>query len=314
MNVDETLSEVLRFILAYARYCTLIVTAVAAMKEQGMTEIVTEKSHRVAFYADIFYDSELSPAYWIPPANLDVDVILLGGDIHYSPQPFGVMLAEIRRTQDDSTRIVVVPGNGEYINQELSESREQYRAVVNAVPNATWLDDEAVVLPGGLRVIGSTLWSDVAPGDLDRYSEMLAGYGLKGVDNIRVGDRYLTLRDTNELHAAARAFIGRELRALSAAERAKTIVCTHFWPTLRPWTDDAGHPINGHPEAQWVQTIASDLDELIAESGPRFWLCGHAHTTYQAAIGATQVASNPRAGDGPGHVNPEFAESYVVEL
>ena len=44
------------------------------------------KSHKVAFYADIFYDSELSPAYWTPPANLDVDVILLGGDIHYAPE------------------------------------------------------------------------------------------------------------------------------------------------------------------------------------------------------------------------------------
>jgi len=149
--------------------------------------------HKVAFYADIFYNSELSPAYWTPPANLDVD----------------------------------------------------------AVPNTTWLDDETVVLPGGLRIIGSTLWSAVAEGDIDRCTEMLAGHGLKGVDDIRTGGRYLTLRDTNE---------------------------------------------------------------LIAEAGPRYWLCGHAHTTHQVTIGATHVESNPRAGDGPGHVNPEFAESYVVEL
>ena len=279
-----------------------------------MTEITAGQSHKVAFYADTFYNSELSPAYWIPPANLDVDVILLGGDIHYSPELLGVMLTEIRRTQDSSTRIVVVPGNSEYVGQELGEARERYRAAVDAVANATWLDDEAVVLPGGLRIIGSTLWSDVAAGDIDRYSELLAGHGLKGVDNIRLGDRYLTLRDTNELHAAARAFIERELRVLSGAERAKTIVCTHFWPTLRPWTDDAGRPLDGHHEVQWLHMIGSDLDELIGGAGPRFWLCGHSHTTYQVTVGTTQVASNPRAGDGPGHLNPEFAESYVVEL
>jgi Calcineurin-like phosphoesterase len=272
------------------------------------------KSHKAAFYADIFYNSELSPAYWTPPANLDVDVILLGGDIHYSPEGLGAMLAEIRQAQDSATRIVVVPGNGEFADQELGESRARYRAVVNAIPNTTWLDDETVVLPGGLRIIGSTLWSAVAEGELDRYSEMLARYGLKGVDDIRLGDRYLTLRDTNELHTAARDFIARELRALSSAERAQTIVCTHFWPTLRPWTDEAGRPLADPPESQWLQTMASGLDELIAESGPRFWLCGHAHTTHHVTIGATQVASNPRAGDGPGHVNPEFAESYVVEL
>jgi Icc-related predicted phosphoesterase len=272
------------------------------------------KSHKVAFYADIFYNSELSPAYWTPPANLDVDVILLGGDIHYSPEGLGAMLTEIRQTQDSATRIVVVPGNGEYVDQELADSRGRYRAIADAIPNTTWLDDETVVLPGGLRIIGSTLWSEVAAGDIGRYSEMLAGHGLKGVDDIRLGDRYLTLRDTNELHTAARGFIARELRALSGAERAKTIVCTHFWPTLRPWTDEAGRPLDGHPESQWLHMTGSGLDGLIAESGPRFWLCGHAHTTHQVTIGATEVASNPRAGDGPGHVNREFAESYVVEL
>lgn len=275
---------------------------------------MTSDTHKVAFYADIFYDSELSPAYWTPPANLDADVILLGGDIHYSPEGLGAMLAEIRRSQDSATRIVVVPGNGEYVRQELVESRARYRAVADAIPNTTWLDDETIVLPGGLRIVGSTLWSAVAEGDIGHYTGMLAAEGLQGVDDIRLGDRYLTLRDTNELHAAARAFIARELRALSGAERAKTVVCTHFWPTLRPWTDKAGRPLDGGEEAQWLPMIGSGLDDLIAECGPRFWLCGHAHTTHQVTIGATLVASNPRAGDGPGHVNPEFAENCVLEL
>lgn len=270
---------------------------------------MTSGQHKVAFYADIFYNSELSPAYWIPPANLGVEAILLGGDIHYSPRELGAMLAEIRQTQPDTTRIIVVPGNGEYVDQELGESRRQYRAAVESIPNAAFLDDETMLLPGGLRIIGSTLWSNVAEDQFDHYSKMLAEYGLKGVDNIRLGDRYLTLRDTNELHLAARKFIAGELQGLSEAERYETIVCTHFWPTLRPWQDRPDHP-----ESQWLQMTGSDLDDLIAESGPRYWLCGHAHTTHQVTIGTTRIWSNPRAGDGSGHVNPEFAESYVVEL
>ncbi len=264
--------------------------------------------HKVAFYADIFYNSELSPAYWIPSANLDVEAIVLGGDIHYSPRGLGDMLAEMRR-QQGGTPIIVVPGNGEYLGQELGESRGQYRAAVAAVENATFLDDETIVLPTGLRIIGSTLWSQVAEDQLDHYGQMLADYGLKGVDDIRLGERYLTLRDTNDLHAAAREFIASELRCLSEADRGETIVCTHFWPTLRPWQDQPDDP-----ESKWLQMTGSDLDDLIAESGPRYWLCGHAHTTHQVTIGTTTVWSNPRAGDGPGHVNPEFADSLVVEL
>jgi hypothetical protein len=271
---------------------------------------VKSQLHRVAFYADIFYQSELSPAYWIPPANLDVEAILLGGDIHYSPQGLGAMLSEIRETQPDTTWIIVVPGNGEYIDQELAESRQQYRAAVESVPNTCFLDDDAVVLPNGVRIIGSTLWSLVPDSDIDGYAAMLLSeYGMQGVDNIRLGSRDLTLRDTNELHQAARSFIAGELRSLSAAEREKTIVCTHFWPTLQPWLDRPDDP-----DFRWLHMVGSDMDALLAESGPRFWLCGHAHTTQNVTIGDTLVSSNPRAGDGEGNVNPEFVESYVVEL
>lgn len=285
---------------------------------------MTTEPHRIAFYADIFYNSEHTPAYWIPPSDLDVEAILLGGDIHYSPGQLGTMLEEIRATQNDDTQIVMVPGNGEYLDQELEQSRQEYRESVDRVPNAVFLDDEAVTLPTGLKVIGSTLWSRVDEDKIDAYTEMLAGYGLLGVDNIRVDGRYLTLRDTNEMHERARSFITDQLRPLSPEDRQNTIVCTHFWPTLQPWlksSEETG-PNGGTPDEdgedgageKWYQMVGSDLDSLIAEAGPKFWLCGHAHETKHVAIGETEVASNPRAGSGPGHVNPEFVESYVLEV
>jgi Icc-related predicted phosphoesterase len=265
---------------------------------------VASQPHKIAFYADLFYDDPLSPDYWIPPANLDVAAILLGGDIHYLPEHLGAMLEDISKTQRDDTLIIVVPGNGEYVNQELGESRREYRAAVEAVPGAVFLDNDVAELPGGLRIIGSTLWSHVPADQIDAYNKMFADNGWVGVDgdNIRLGDRVMTLQDTNEQHRQARSFLEHQLRALSPAERDKTIVCTHYWPTLQPFAGPERH-ITG-----------SDLDALIAECGPRFWLCGHAHTTHHVTIGNTQISSNPRAGDGPGNVNPDFADSYVVEL
>jgi hypothetical protein len=145
--------------------------------------------------------------------------------------------------------------------------------------------------------------------DTNRRRLLRAGVGTSFQDNIRLGDRFLTLRDTNELHRQARSFLEGQFRGLSSAERDKTIVCTHFWPTLRPWTG-----ADGQPESEWYRLTGSDLDGLIAECGPRLWLCGHAHTTHHVTIGTTQISSNPRAGDGPGNINPDFRESYVVEL
>ena len=270
---------------------------------------MSSQPRKIAFYADIFYNSELSPAYWIPPADLDVEAILLGGDIHYSPEHLGRMLRSIRDTQRAATQIIVVPGNGEYVDQELTQARREYRAAVAAVPNAVFLDDDVIELAGGGRVIGSTLWSHVPDEEIGRYNEMLADEGLQGVDNIRLDDRFLTLQDTNELHRQSRSFVEERLRVLSPAERDQTIVCTHFWPTLRPWTGTGGD--QGEP---WYYMTGSDLDSLIAECGPRRWLCGHAHTTHRVTIGTTQISSNPRAGDGQGNLNPDFLETYFIEL
>jgi hypothetical protein len=257
--------------------------------------------HKIAFYADTFYDSPRSPAYWIPPAHLDVEAILLGGDIHYRPQYLGDMLREIRASQHDDTVLVVVPGNGEYVSQELGQARRQYRSAVAAVPNALFLDNDTAVLPTGLRIIGSTLWSHVPEHELAAYTRM----GI-GDDHIRLGERPMTLEDNNELHRQARSFLEEQLRSLTPAERDETIVCTHHWPTLGPLREPGGQPLS------YLYIAGSDLDALIADCGPRYWLCGHEHVTHHVTIGATRISSNPRAGDGPDHVNPAFEEHFVV--
>lgn len=277
---------------------------------------MTAKVSRIAFYADIFYDHVLSAPYWIPPADLDVEAIILGGDIHYSPDHLAAMLKEIRDRQKPETQLIVVPGNGEYVDLELNESRKAYRAAVARVPNATFLDDESTVLPSGLRVIGSTLWSMIDADKIDAYHKMMTDrHGMTGVDNIRLGDRYLTFADTNVLHLQARDFIENELQGLSEAERDKTIVCTHFWPTLRPWIGPDGKIVPSFSvETDSYQVVGSNLDTLIERCGPKLWLCGHVHETKDFTIGGTRILCNPRTGGGPNNVNPDFRERCIVEL
>jgi len=268
---------------------------------------VPSKTLRVAFYADITYNAEGYRTNWIPPENLDVDAILLGGDIHYQPELLASMFQSIHRTQRSTTQIVYVPGNGEHCHQELSESRRAYRAAVADVPNAVILDNEVFELSPDHRVIGSTLWSPIPKSERPHYEARLVKHGLSGVDDIRLGSRWLTWDDVDELYAEARSFIEKELRKLSPAERAKTIVCTHYWPTLRPWLEMSD-------VSEYIYEIASDMDAMIAEVGPKFWLCGHAHVVKSVTIGSTQVSSNPYVWDRPNAVNPDFNDKFIIEF
>jgi hypothetical protein len=271
---------------------------------------MTSTTHRIAFYADIFYDHRLSGPYWIPPANLDVEAILLGGDINYTPERLAAMLQEIRESQHQDTHIVAVPGNGEYINFELSETRARYRDLIEALPNTHFLDDRAIVLPSGVRVIGSTLWSHIPPELVEAFEEWVQSDEGEGGDKIRLGERPLTIDDSNELHSKAVAFIERELKGLSAEERRRTVVCTHYWPTARPWLSAAGEVML----PAWWPGALTDLDALITDCGPGAWLCGHIHECKHVTVAQTLVAANARTGDGPDNVNPDFRDRYVVEL
>lgn len=76
----------------------------------------------------------------------------------------------------------------------------------------------------------------------------------------------------------------------------------------------SGHRGPGQQPPADRYITGSDLDALIAECGPRLWLCGHAHTTDHVTVGNTRISANPRAGDGPGNVNPDFVDSCVLDL
>jgi hypothetical protein len=86
-----------------------------------------------------------------------------------------------------------------------------YAELVAEIPNAIVLDDAAVDLPSGLRVIGSTLWSFVDAEEATRITAAPAELVHEGVDMIRIGERLMTWDDATQVHLRARAFIEGEL-------------------------------------------------------------------------------------------------------
>jgi Calcineurin-like phosphoesterase len=278
-------------------------------------------SHRIALFSDIHYPNVITKwEPWIPQADLDVEAIVLAGDIHGTPDHLRDMLQNIRDTQRPETTLVVVPGNGDFLGQELEESRAGYRTAVASIDNAVFVDDAVYTLPSGVRIIGSVLWDEPTAEEGRKIMKMFEDAGFTGVDGIRIEGKPLTLNETIGFHRHARAFIEDELRKLSHEQRRATIVCTHFWPRLA-----ASRAVLPFEEAELIGDDADRLymDEFIKEHGPRFWFVGHIHECVDFAVGNTRVICNARLGekivhDDPNVVeygtSPHFDDAFVIEF
>ena len=65
----------------------------------------------------------------------------------------------------------------------------------------------------------------------------------------------------------------------------------------------------------WAQdkTDASNLDEIVENSGAALWLHGHTHVSQDYWIGSTRVVCNPRGYAGY-ELNPDFDPNLVVAV
>ena len=78
---------------------------------------------RIAFFADLRYDPKYKMADYTPPENLDVEAVLLGGDIEYRPEPLVKLIEEFKEKQRPGTLIVHIPGNEEHAGHDIAESK-----------------------------------------------------------------------------------------------------------------------------------------------------------------------------------------------
>lgn len=214
---------------------------------------------------------------WTPPAT-GADVVILAGDIDNGTR--AIDWAE--RTFPDQT-VLYVPGNHEFYDGDLGEVREALAARSAASPNVRTLDD-GTWASGGVRFIGTTLWTDFELFGADQREPAIAE-SLKYVVDFRAigdgpGQRFTPARSL-ALHAASLAFLEQALRAPHDGD---TVVVTHHGP----------HPASVHP--RWAADLTSaafvsDLTRLMGKA--RLWVHGHTHDSFDYEIGGTRVIANP---------------------
>jgi hypothetical protein len=232
------------------------------------------------------------------------DVLVLAGDIDRG-------LRAIERFARWPVPVLYLAGNHEYYDSPWEQLRADMRRAA-AGTSVRFLDNDVVTL-GGVRFLGSTLWTDYGLPGASQTDAMAAAEDFL-LDHRRIQTRSGPFRAAQALeeHLRSRAWLAGEL----ARDRTTpTVVVTHHGPhPASVHARFAGSPING--------AFVSDLTELVEQAN--LWLHGHVHDSFDYRVGRCRVVCNPRgyaqnrkeaaSVDELRFENPAFAGDLLIEL
>jgi predicted phosphodiesterase len=229
---------------------------------------------------------ERDPGF-VPVAAPGADVLVLAGDVgsyqagsRLTGDDFGLGRFSPLRPDAPWRQVLYVPGNHEFDGLEFAPTYARLRATCEAL-GITWLEQEVVVI-GGVRFVGSTLWADFDA--LAATQKTLTGQ-LKARDKaFRAANFYLrrfgTLQDGKPMLAEAMRELALASQAwlrttLAVPFDGHTVVVTHFAPSLRS-TDPRYGLTPG------TAGFCNGLDELLPQAS--LWLHGHLHCHHDYVV------------------------------
>jgi predicted phosphodiesterase len=258
---------------------------------------------------------EMIAHYWpgeriIEPAP-GADVLILAGDIGHGDHPFEMF-------SKWPVPVIWVAGNHESYGEEIASGLEQMRISAKRF-NIHFLENDEVVI-GGVRFLGTTLWTDYKLPSLQQTQAQLMEYAGKRLNDhyqisVNRGDgrpHRLTTQDALERHMLARAWLEQEM---AKPFEGKTVVVTHHGPHERSVHPRyLGNPLNA--------AFCSDLSDLMP--GADLWVHGHTHDGFDYQVGRCWVVANPAgyilnrgfatSADRFDFENETFKKSLVLEV
>ncbi len=232
----------------------------------------------------------------------DADLVILAGDIARPGQA-----VEWARGFDKP--VLYVPGNHEFYGSSLGATVAELRRLC-AGTRIQVLDGDEVVI-GGVRFLGTTLWTDFdlfGPGDQREQAMREAQDFMRDFKKIQTGDSPQLLFTPADCAALCRANARWLEQRLAQAHAGPTVVVTHHAPSRQSIHPRfAGSALNA--------CFVSDLERLASASRPQLWIHGHTHDSFDYRIDGTRVICNPRGYSKDGvNENPAFDSNFVVEV
>ena len=221
------------------------------------------------------------------PPEIEVpscDVIVLAGDISSMKEALSYC-SEVARCH--ATPVIFVPGNHEYYRGNYVELSTYARSYADS--NVHVLLENMVVI-GGVRFIGTTLWTDFTAGTNGHEGRIHRNQlnAAKYINDFRV----ISMSDKKSDRLRPGYVMGfyhescyylRE--QLAKPFDGKTVVITHFCPSIR--LEDP--KFKGSELSSYFN---ANCDSIIKEYQPDFWLFGHTHHCVDTCIDKTRIISN----------------------
>ncbi|SBT07394.1 Metallophosphoesterase [Candidatus Accumulibacter aalborgensis] len=249
----------------------------------------------------VLSDLHLSVASFDAPKT-NADVVILAGDI---ARPKEAMAWASSFTQP----VLYVPGNHEFYGGSMASTVHELKQL-GAPSNIRVLDNDAVVI-GGVRFLGTTLWTDFllfGEGEKRDLAIHEALGFMRDFVRIRMDDvstAMFTPTDSAVLFSRHASWLESKLAEPFPGQ---TVVITHHAPSpgsIHPRFADS--PLNA--------CFVSNGERLIDGRRVALWIHGHTHDSFDYVVNGTRVVCNPRgyARNGVSE-NPRFDPNLVLEV
>jgi predicted phosphohydrolase len=228
----------------------------------------------------VLSDLHLTVSAFDAPST-DADVVVLAGDVARPDQA-------IAWARSLDKPVIYVSGNHEYYDGSIDGTIARLKALA-AGSSIHVLEHDAVVL-GGVRFVGTTLWTDFLLFG-DGAGRALAIQGaldfLRDFSRIRRDDaanERFTPSDAASLFARNASWLEH---TLAQDFDGPTVVVTHHAPSPR-----SIHP--RFAESVLNPCFVSNAERLLGGDRVALWIHGHAHDSFDYAVKGTRVVCNPR--------------------
>jgi predicted phosphohydrolase len=222
------------------------------------------------------------------------DILLLAGDI----VPFAVMDEHsdfFNYISDNFKTTYWIPGNHEYYYSDISDREGSF---IEKIRDNLFLVNNVSVIQENVKLIFSTLWTSISPGNQFEISLRLSDFYA-----IKYNNKGLTPDHYNLLHEQCRSFLNEELSKVGPE---KKVIATHHVPTFMNYPEKyIGDSLNEAFAVEMYDVLIPDAD---------FWIFGHHHSNISDfVIGSTKLTTN-QLGYVKYYECPDFNTTKTINI